>query len=306
MLEDSPELRGFIQNIYPNFVITGLAKKSGQRVVYYGSFSSSGQYEPTGCDKWGDVVLKISEATSRSAISYIQKEVEVLKELKNPHYPKLFFSEVITIDPSTEEPLSPIRFVSIEERIIANSLTDIISTYDTESKVIDFLHTTISAMDSLWSHPQKLVHRDLKPDNILVKDDGEIIIIDLGLLREEGSAGVTNSLCSFGPCTPFYASPEQAINDKRNITFKSDMFSLGIIGYEMLSRQNPFFSPDGENYVDEVLEKVCSYEPVLLSQLGINKELSTLICKMMSKEPYKRYRTPEKLLSDLNKVKDTI
>ncbi|MEI2421378.1 hypothetical protein V6O07_13980, partial [Arthrospira platensis SPKY2] len=110
-------------------------------------------------------------------------------------------------------------------------------------------------------------------------------------------------LCSFGPCTPYYASPEQAINDKRNITFKSDLFSLGVIAYEMLSKHNPFHFSDESNYPDEVLERVCTHIPPPLDNLGVSEELSNIIFKMMNKEPYKRYRTPEKILDELEKLR---
>lgn len=305
MLEDSVELKDFLNELYPNLVITDVAKKSGQRVVYYGYFNTkSSPIDNEFAHDWGQIVLKVSEATSRAAITYIQKEVEILKQIDHPSYPKLHYSEVITQDPFTEEPLSPIRFISVEERINGVPLTNKMSSYKDEKSVIEFLIQTITIMDAIWGHSQKLVHRDLKPDNILVTDSGEIFIIDLGILREEGSSGVTNSLCSFGPCTPTYASPEQAINDKSNITFKSDLFSLGVIAYEMLSGSNPFIEVGGDNYIDDVLHRVCSYTPSNLTSLGFDADLDKVISKMMNKEPYKRYRTPQKALDDLNEIKD--
>lgn len=307
MLEDSKELKDFIQELYPSLEITDVAKKSGQRVVYYGHFNTSTTpVDPEDGHAWGQIVLKISEATSRAAISYIQKEVEILKEIDHPSYPKLHYSEVITIDPFTEEPLSPIRFISVEERINGVPISSRMSLYKDEITVVNFLIQTISIMNAIWEHSQKLVHRDLKPDNILVTESGQIFIIDLGILREEGTSGVTNSLCSFGPCTPTYASPEQATNDKSNITFKSDLFSLGVIAYEMLSGSNPFIENGGDNYIDDVLGRVCSHIPSSLTNLGINPDLDKIISKMMNKEPYKRYRTSQKLLDELNDIKDKI
>lgn len=303
MLSDSEELRFFVNSLYPNFEISGVAKRSGQRVVYFGSFLGASDLEPEGCSSWGEVVLKISEAGSRAAISYAQKEVSVLRELNSSSYPVLHFSEVISVDTKTEEMLEPIRFVSIEERIFAVPLTEKMQNFSNEIMVTHFLLNAATALSELWLHPQRLVHRDLKPDNILIKDDGSLVIIDLGILREEGTDGVTNSHFLCGPCTPLYASPEQAKNDKRNITFKSDMFSLGVIGYEMLTGHNPFKSVDGSNYVDEILERVCNHSPAKLKTLGISHGLSDIIEKLMQKEPFRRYRTADKLVLDLtNKV----
>lgn len=92
----------------------------------------------------------------------------------------------------------------------------------------------------IWNLKPARVHRDLKPANILVRDDNTICLIDLGIAREEGAKGNTLTYAQVGPCTPAYASPEQAKNDKQNITFKSDFFSIGIIIYELLSGSNPF------------------------------------------------------------------
>lgn len=303
MLSDTFELREFLKQIYPNFKINRVAKTSGQRVVYFGHFCAGGEVEPEGCDSWGEVVLKISEATSRASISYIQKEIEVLKTLRTNNFPRLYFDEVITFDPITEEPLNPIRMISIEEKVESKVLSEILDGYKVEHKVIDFLIQTVNALRYLWEHPQKLVHRDLKPDNILIRDDGSIVIIDLGIMRQQGVAGNTHSFLSFGPCTPCYASPEQATNDKRNITFKTDLFALGIICYEMLSARNPFIHEGDDNYVDDILNRVCNYNPPCLTEDGVSEGFSKVIFKMISKEPFKRYRTVDLLLAELEEVK---
>lgn len=306
MLEGNQESIELIRALYPNFEITGVPKASGQRAVYFGIFTGRSDIEPENCDKWGEVVLKMSSVTSRTTISYMEKEVEVLNQIRSPSFPRLFFHEAITLHPETEEPLNPIKFVSIEQRMNAQPLTNLMSGYNNEPAVISFLEKILIAMDCLWGHPQKLVHRDLKPDNILVKDDGSLVIIDLGLLRQEGSAGVTYSFCDFGPCTPAYASPEQAKNAKRDISFKSDLFSIGIICYQMLTGQHPFMVSDGTNYNDEILERVCSHTPDALHTKGIDRDLSNIIEKMMSKEPYLRYRVPSKIINELNAIKERI
>lgn len=299
MLSDTPELREFIKIIYPSFELHSTAKASGQRVVYFGRFTSRQNIEPINCNFWGDVVLKISEATSRSSISYLQKEIEILKSIYSDCFPKLFFDEVITFDPLTEETFSSMRIISIEEKIESKTLSDIISSYNDEVKVVSFLIEMINSLRLLWEHSQSLVHRDLKPDNILVRKNGCLVIIDLGILRQEGVKGVTNSFNVIGPCTPCYASPEQATNDKKNISFKTDLFALGIICYEMLSGKNPFIDNDIEQYYDDILERVCEYHPPSLEIYGISTEFSRIVAKMMSKEPFKRYRTVGILLQDL-------
>lgn len=303
MLSDTPSLREFISQIYPSFKITSSAKTSGQRVVYFGLFHSRQDIEPLGCDGWGEVVLKVSEAASRASISYLQKEIEILKSIQSESFPKLYFDEVITFDPLTEETLNPVRIISIEERITSNTLREVITHYSSEAKVVKFLIEMINALRILWEHPQSLVHRDLKPDNILVCLDGKLVIIDLGILRQEGAKGVTNSFNAFGPCTPYYASPEQATNDKINISFKTDLFALGIICYEMICGENPFCNEGADSYYDDVLERICEYNPPSLEKYGVSKEFAKVISKMMSKEPFRRYRTVNLLLQDLEALR---
>src|SRR5690606_19437392 len=115
-----------------------------------------------------------------------------------------------------------------------------------------------------WLHPKRYVHRDVKPANILVKSDGSIVVIDLGIIRETGSIGLTNTYLPIGPCTPGYASPEQLKNEKESITFKSDLFSLGVLCYTIISGGNPF-SSNGDN-LNDVFDKTLNYDPKPLKE----------------------------------------
>ena len=113
----------------------------------------------------------------------------------------------------------------------------------------------------------------------------------LPLVREEGVPGLTDDYAQWGPCTPPYASPEQAKNDKKNISFKSDLFSLGTMTYELITGANPYFDPHNDTKPD-VFKKVCSLVPKSLHQLGLtSKPFSDIIEVLMKKEPFERYRT---------------
>lgn len=151
---------------------------------------------------------------------------------------------------------------------------------------------------------EKLVHRDLKPDNILIKENNDVVIIDLGILREEGAAGLTKSYAFCGPCTPLYASPEQAKNGKKNISFKSDLFSLGTITYELMTGSNPYVSGPDDGVVG-ILENVVNMTPPSLNSLNkASDRFSNLLEKLMAKEPYQRYRSVEFLRADLQSIKE--
>lgn len=300
-LNDDADLRGFLTLIMPGLVIDGVPAPSGQRVVYFCHFDSATCETPEWLE-WGNVVLKVSEGVSTQAIAYIQREIKILNELNSPGYPKLLYDDVITHHPESEDRLRYSRFVTIEERIESNPLNEVLDQYKTEESVMNLLYDLITVLRPLWERKPGLVHRDIKPQNILITPAGEVVVIDLGLLREEGAKGVTLTSAEMGPCTPIYASPEQAKNDKCNISFRSDHFTLGTLCYELLSGSNPFYS-DGD-LLDVILSKVLTQELPKLSDLGVcSPEFSSIIEKMMSKQPYKRYRRIEDLVNDLDKIR---
>lgn len=300
-ITDSEDFRHFLTRIYPGLVIDGVPAPSGQRVVYFCHFyptSDLGSEWP----EWGDVVLKVSEGVSAQAIAYIQREIEILNKLAHPGYPRLLYDDVLSEDPDTEVKLNPKLFVTIEERIDARPLSEVSDRFSDEKSVADLLAKLINILKPLWQGKPPLVHRDLKPANILITSDNNVVVIDLGIVREEGASGVTLSAIAFGPCTPRYASPEQATNDKRNITFKSDFFALATVCYELLTGSNPYY--DEDDLLDEVLDKVCNKVPATLHSLGVaNEGFSMIVEKMMEKNSYRRYRRIEDLVRDLDTVR---
>ena len=302
LLSDNAELRELLSFLYPDLVIDDVAATSGQRVVYFCHFNDTDD-DSNERHTWGDVVLKISEGSSAQAIAYFQREIEILNNLSHPGYPRLIFNEVINEDPRTEEKFRYKLFITVEERIVSQPLSEVMDQYVTEEAVIDLLHKIVTVLRPLWEWDPPLIHRDLKPENILITPDNDVVIIDLGIVREEGSAGVTLSAASFGPCTPRYASPEQANNDKRNISFKSDLFSLGTLCYELLADENPF--DDGNTLLDEILVNVLTVDPMPLDvKCGCSASMSELIKKMMQKFPYKRHRKIDDVLSDIDEIRE--
>jgi serine/threonine-protein kinase len=297
MIADSPALRDLLGALLPGISIVSSPAASGQRVVYFCDFIAP--TKPAGMEKWGRVVVKVSEGISASQIAYLEKEIEILNSLRSRHYPKLLWNETFTEDLRTSEKLPNRLFVTIEECIESRPLRALMANYRRPKAALELLTQLIEALEPLWMHRLKLVHRDLKPENILIRANGEVAIIDLGIVREEGAKGVTLSFFPYGPCTPHYASPEQAKNDKRNITFKSDFFSLGVIAYELIAGQLPFGAYDADNA--EVLENVVKVEPKPLASLGVcPEEVSNIVSRLMQKEPYKRHRTIELLKTDIS------
>jgi serine/threonine-protein kinase len=165
------------------------------------------------------------------------------------------------------------------------------------------------------AHEAKIIHRDIKPENIIVRRDGYIKVLDFGLAklaepeRSPESAGSeyptrallrTEAGAVMG--TAPYMSPEQA----RGIPLdaRTDLWSLGVVIYEMLTGRRPF---SGETQTD-VIVAVLSSEPFPISSYGrdIPAELEWIVSKLLSKNVAGRYQTATELLVDLEKIKKQI
>jgi serine/threonine protein kinase len=304
-LTDSTALRVLLTHFFPGIQIQQNLRPSGQRLVYFCQFTS-GEGLGAGWEAWGDVALKISQDIAPFAIARLEKERDILNDLRSEYFPRLLYSQVFTEDPDdSEEKLEFRLFVTIEERIVGHPLCECRSAYLQESKTVDLLRRLLNGLRLLWENPRRIVHRDLKPDNIMIRPDGSPVIIDLGIVREEGTAGVTGTNMLIGPCTPGYASPEQLRNEKLGINYRSDMFSLGVIVHELLTGANPFRRSDSEPW--EVVSHRTQNETVTpLEKLGkASRDLSVLVESMMAKDAYRRPRTIDELMGKLELIAES-
>jgi len=160
----------------------------------------------------------------------------------------------------------------------------------------DALHillTCARAMDH--AHEKGLVHRDLKPDNIMLTSKGVIKVADLGLakaLTEDLQLTKTGT----GAGTPLYMSPEQS-RDVKHVDRRSDIYSLGIILYRLLTGDLPF---KGETFVEVFKSKEDGkYPPARRSNLEVPDRLDLIIDKMLAKKLESRYQTCAEVVKDL-------
>ena len=144
-----------------------------------------------------------------------------------------------------------------------------------------------------YAHRKGIVHRDIKPSNILIDTLGNPFVVDFGLALKEENIGQ-------GPRnagTPAYMSPEQARGEGHRVDGRSDIFSLGVIFYELLVGRQPFRADSRA----ELLEQVASYEPRPPRQYDENiaKELERICLKALAKRASERYTTGHDLAEDL-------
>ncbi len=153
------------------------------------------------------------------------------------------------------------------------------------------------------AHERKVVHRDVKPQNIIVDDAGRVCVMDFGLAREmKRGLTVTSTGSVIG--TPQYMSPEQAMGERERIGPRTDVWALGVMLYEVAARSAPF---EGDTSA-EVLHKVTHEDavPVRKRNPAIARDLETVIMKCLEPEPADRYATGTKLAEDLGRYLDGV
>jgi len=151
------------------------------------------------------------------------------------------------------------------------------------------------------SHERGIVHRDLKPSNLMILPDGTLKLTDFGIAKDTDATSLTSANCTVG--TAAYMSPEQC-RGERDITFKSDLYSLGVVFYELLTGKKPF---ETENVMDLFLLHVqgqCERPSRLVLDIPI--WLDTLVCQLMEKKPEQRPLNAAKVAEALEAIQEKV
>jgi tetratricopeptide (TPR) repeat protein len=160
----------------------------------------------------------------------------------------------------------------------------------------ELLAQVADALD--YAHAQDVIHRDVKPSNILLDRTGRPYLTDFGLARRGDEAEVAITLDGQILGTPAYMSPEQAAADQSKVDGRSDVYCLGVILYELLTGELPF-----RGNTRMLLHQVLHDEPKPPRRLidRIPRDLETICLKAMAKAPGKRYATAGELADDLRR-----
>ncbi len=156
------------------------------------------------------------------------------------------------------------------------------------------------ASDGLsYAAENEIIHRDVKPSNLMIDKTGRVRVTDLGLakLTVEGVAALTQELHTVG--TPNYMSPEQ-IRTPSDLDLRADIYSLGATFYHLVTARPPFV---GENPMEVVSKHLTEpLSPPYKVKRGLPADLSKVICKMMAKDADRRYQNYEDLMGDLDNL----
>ena len=179
----------------------------------------------------------------------------------------------------------------LEEYLEGGTLTDVMQSGELKEEKIKHLGSSlIKAIDYLAN--LKLVHRDIKPDNIMYRSDGTPILVDFGLVRDLASPSLTKTYLQMGPGTPLYAAPEQLNNEKLHIDWRTDQFALGVVLSYALLGIHPY--QDKNEAYQITIDRVAQRGDRSLQFIESTKDtpFSALI-KMTEALQIRRYRTPK-------------
>jgi serine/threonine protein kinase len=151
-------------------------------------------------------------------------------------------------------------------------------------KIVEIIRDMCSALD--YAHAQGVIHRDIKPGNIMFDKYERAVLVDFGIAKAAVEARITQTGTILG--SPIYMSPEQFMEE--SITPASDIYSLGVIFYELLSGKPPF---EG-NTIEEIKEQHLNSLPPTID--GIEPYLSSVINKCLAKKPENRFKSAQEIL----------
>lgn len=223
-----------------------------------------------------------------SAIERIRREVEAMARCSHPNIGRLYSVEVF--------PYKGENFLYMTEEFLeGGTLTNRLAMGNLQvAEVVALGEPLISAVSQIAS--LDLVHRDLKPDNIMFRSDGTTpVIVDFGVVRDLTQASLTHDWLLRGPGTPYYAALEQLENKKELIDWRTDQFALGVLLTECALSYHPYSQPGDDK--DDVVQRVATRQVPSARFLADTKNLGLIALeKMVAMWPVLRYRTPEELL----------
>jgi len=185
------------------------------------------------------------------------------------------------------------RLCIVMEYVVGKSLREVIEEYNIRpDEIADIIIQISEGLQQ--AHNAGIVHRDIKPDNIIVGGDARIRILDFGIAKLKGVSKLTKEITILG--TTHFMSPEQIRGEK--VDHRSDIWSLGVVLYELLNGEVPFKG----DYEQAVVYSILNEEPTPL--VDVAPEVQQIVTKTLAKNPDERYQSVKEIACDLRAIGD--
>ena len=240
-----------------------------------------------------DYVLK--EYREKGENNRIKREIDIMKSISHPNLIKYIddFKETISGVPSYFLVMEYAEGINLRNLLNQKELS--------ENEAIKLFIEILNGIEALHSvrgtnDDTGIIHRDLKPENIIV-NNGKVKIIDYGISKIIDYTSITSTGEVMG--SPIYMSPEQ-VKDSKHIDKRSDLYTLGLILYEMLTNKLPYSASN----IPELFQKILNEQPIPPRRWKplINNEVENIILKLLEKEPYKRFSSTNELLDSIQNI----
>ena len=228
---------------------------------------------------WGTVALLLMDESTN--FDRIKREIQILSRGTIPCVPKLY-----EYGNKTAQDQEYTFF--IEPFIAGDSLADYLNKNNGLSlfRALDLLEWLLETAVKL--EKEELVHRDIKPGNIKIESNNKFWLLDFGIARELNTESITSTNLAYGPGTYGYAAPEQIRNIKNSICSRTDLFSIGVVFYEALTKTQPFIAgnpPNGERIRRTLMDELPLIN-IIEDQKGYLKLfVDSLVKKKVSERP---------------------
>lgn len=265
----------------PGYDISDEVHRGGQGVVYRATQRATNR----------DVAIKVMREgplTGPNDMLRFDREVHVLGQLRHPH--------IVTIHDSGEVAG---HFYYTMDYIDGAPLDDYVTCHDLSVK--DILRLFVQVCDAVnAAHLRGVIHRDLKPSNIRVSVTGEPFVMDFGLAKVVSESPTCPAMTLTGQFVGSmpWAAPEQVDGSPARIDIRTDVYSLGVILYQILARRFPY---NVTGNVRDVVDNILQAQPARPGNYcpEINDEIDTIVLRCLQKHPERRYQNAGDLARDL-------
>jgi eukaryotic-like serine/threonine-protein kinase len=285
-----------------NIIGTSIGGYHVKRVIATGGMGIV--YEATQTSPRRTIALKIMKRgiASRSALRRFQYEAQILARLRHPGIAEIYQAGIHTDEipgyGKIEEPYFAMEYIPNAKSIVEYAKVNNLSMRDRLelfAKVCEAIH---------HGHLKGIIHRDLKPSNILVDSSGQPKVIDFGVARSTDSdLAVTTLQTEVGKLigTLQYMSPEQCDADPHDLDTRSDIYSLGVVLYELLCNQLPYDVSHTTFYeAARVIREESAPKPSSINKM-LRGDVETILLKAQDKDRIRRYQSAAELAQDIKR-----